>query len=85
MFLKQISTKFSAFGVLLLEDSCNGAVIDAITHKHHHDPDQINHDVLKRWLRGEGRKPVTWKTLADVLRAVKLITLAEEIEAVNTL
>ena len=79
--LQQIGTKCHDFGVLLLEDD-SGSKVDAITHEHRDNPYQINCAVIKQWLRGEGRKPVNWNTLVVVLRDVKLVTLAKEIEEV---
>ena len=45
--------------------------------------EQINTDVLRQWINSKGKQPVTWKTLTEVLRDIKLNTLAGDIEAVK--
>ena len=42
--------------------------------------EEINKEILEQWITGRGKHPVTWKTLAEVLRDIELSTLAEEIE-----
>ena len=44
------------------------------------DSEQINMEILRRWLEGTGRKPVSWRTLVQCLRDIGNIALAEEIE-----
>ena len=41
--------------------------------------------ILKKWLRGEGEQPATWRTLVQVLKDSDLNSLAEEIEAVKSI
>ena len=36
--------------------------------------------MMKLWLRGRGRKPITWATLVEVLRNTRFYTLANEVE-----
>ena len=79
-----IGINYYRFGLLLLEDD-TGARIHALTHKHMKDAEQINMEVLQQWLAGRGKHPITWKTLAVVLRDIELRTLAGEIEAVKCL
>ena len=50
--------------------------------KHHYDAEQINIEILQEWLNGRSKQPVTWATLVEVLRDIKLATLANDIEAV---
>ena len=47
------------------------------------DAEQINMEVLKQWIIGRGKHPVTWKTLTQVLHDIELGTLAREIVAVK--
>ena len=42
---------------------------------------EINMAILKKWLRGEGKQPVTWGTLVQVLKDSDLKSVAKEIEA----
>ena len=79
---QEIGTKYYQFGLLLLEDD-TGTRIQALTHKHLKDAEQINMEVLQQWLAGRGKCPITWKTLAKVLCDIELNTLAREIEAVK--
>ena len=53
-----------------------------MAHKHSNDAERINIEVLKQWLTGRGKQPVTWAILVEVLRDIKLSTLADDIEAI---
>ena len=53
-----------------------------MAHKHLNDAERINIEILKQWLTGRGKQPVTWATLIEVLHDIKLSTLANDIEAV---
>ena len=75
---QMIGTNYETFGTLLLNDK-QGEKIDGITEKA--DAKGTNLAILKRWLRGEGEQPTTWRTLVQVLKDSELNTLAQEIEA----
>ena len=45
--------------------------------------EQINTEVLRQWIMGRGKHPVTWKTLTQVLHDIELSRLAGEIEDVK--
>ena len=77
--MSRVGTEHDELGYILLKDS-DGSIVDQITEYHHHNPVKITKEILKRWIRGEGKKPVTWKTLTDTLRAIKLSELAISIE-----
>ena len=47
------------------------------------DAEQINMEVLRQWITGRGKHPVTWTTLTQVLHDIELSTLAREIEAIK--
>ena len=47
------------------------------------DSEQTSMEILKEWLAGRGKHPVTWNTLIEVLHDTELCTLAREIEAVK--
>ena len=79
---QEISTKYHQFAVLLLEDS-TGARIRSMEQKHSNSPEEINVNILEQWIEGTGRKPVTWRTLVEVLYDVQLNTLADDIVAVK--
>ena len=78
----QIGTKFYQFGLLLLKDS-NGTTVDNIIFKHNNDPVQINTEILKEWLNGSGKQPMTWEILIETLDDCNLVTLAKDIKAVK--
>ena len=73
-----VSTSHSR-SVLLLEDKTQ-ARVKAIANQYNARAENINNDLLQKWLQGSGTKPVTWDTLAKVLRKVPLDHLAEKIE-----
>ena len=77
--VKQIGSDYFTLGILLLNDD-NGAVTSAITNQHHHNAVAINQEILMRWVRGQGKQPVTWSTLIGVLRDVGLSQLAQAIQ-----
>ena len=79
---REIGVNYKKFGLFLLEDD-TGANIDSIAHKHINDAEKINMEVLQQWINGEGKHPVTWTTLIQVLRDIELTVLAGEIEAVK--
>lgn len=70
------------FGQLLLEDNTLTEV-HSITGNHSDDIERINTEILKQWITGKGKHPVTWKTLIQVLRDVGLTVLAADIEAIK--
>ena len=78
----QTGTKFFQFGLLLLEDR-NGTTVDNIIYKHNNDPERINTEILKEWLNGSGKQPVTWEILIETLDECNLVTLAKDIKAVK--
>ena len=65
----------------LLNDS-NGNKVKGIAAAEHDVPVQITREILQRWLKGEGRLPVSWRTLVECLRDAKLNVVAEDIESV---
>lgn len=79
---QEIGVKFRMFGIFLLEDT-NGSTVEALAHQHRENPEAINMAVLREWLQGKGRQPVTWQTLVGILRDCELNTLADDIAAVK--
>ena len=77
-----IGPKYYQFGILLLDDP-NGTRLRSIIQKYMGDSEQISTEILKTWIDGEGKKPVTWKTLVQVLRDIDLHTLPKKIEEVK--
>ena len=75
---RQIGTKYSLFGVLLLNDE-TGTEISTIAARYRDDAEQINLEILRLWIGGKG-KPLSWNVLVDVLKATGLNTLAGDIQ-----
>ncbi len=80
--LHEVGTKYKAFGTLLLEDS-SGSKMSAIEHDLGKNVEDINHKVFQDWLKGSGRKPVSWDTLSGVLQDTDLESLAKAVRAVK--
>lgn len=78
---QKVGTKYTSLGLLLLDDK-DGSVVTAITSQHQLNATNITLDILMRWIRGEGKQPVTWRTLIEVLYVIGLTELASTIESV---
>ena len=76
--MSRVGTKCDELGYILLDDR-DGSTVDQITEYHHHNPANITKEILKRWIRGEGKQPATWQTLIDTLRTIGLTELATSI------
>lgn len=73
----EINTKYREFGDLLLADDGGFQGEDSTSESQ--DPVEINTMTLRKWLRGSGRGPVSWATLADVLECIDMARLAFQI------
>ena len=60
--------------ILLLNDDITKAVGQSSR-----DSFRITFEVLKQWIQGKGRTPITWETLVKVLESIDLQVLAREI------
>ena len=76
--IEEIGTRYYNFGINLLQDD-TGAKMDVIVDECRDNADKINRKVLSRWIRGEGKKPVSWATLATELDKCRLKELAKNI------
>ncbi len=70
------------FGIFLLNDDI-GSVVEALVLQHREDSMAINMAILRKWMEGVGRQPVTWQTLVEALRDSELNTLADDIYEVK--
>jgi hypothetical protein len=77
----KIGVSYFKFGVLLLED--DGDQIVAIEKEQMKKASDINLEILRLWLKGKGKQPVTWATLVTVLQDIGLDKLAKDIETVK--
>ena len=80
--IQEIGDRYHNFGIKLLEDK-NGCKMGTIEHDERNKAEPILQKVLTRWIRGEGRKPTSWFTLATVLDECKLSILANVIRSVK--
>ena len=78
--LTEIQNDHKRFGTLLLKDD-SGNVIKGIEKACRNGPPvDITVEILRQWLQGTGRLPVTWQTLVECLRDAKLNIAADYIE-----
>ena len=75
---QRIGTDNEQFGIKLLEDD-DGSIVEDIKGDGLHKIPLITLEIVRMWLRGIGKKPVTWATLVGVLEKIKLRSLATEI------
>ena len=73
-----IGIKYLSFGTGLLNDE-NGDIVPVIVSEHRGNAEQINMDVLSRWVQGKGISDCTWRGLLGVLR-LHCPGLAQDIE-----
>ena len=75
----QIGTHFNELGPMLLHDD-NGMITQTITEQYRGNATKINYEILKKWIQGEGKGPVQWSKLIDVLKKIELSQLALKIK-----
>ena len=75
----QIGSEYGRFGTLLLKDENGGTVKNIEMEKRGH-PVDITVEILRQWLQGKGREPVTWQTLVECLQDANLNVLASSIK-----
>ena len=66
-------------GLMLLNDD-DGSVVFPLISQYQRNSTDIVLEILRRWISGQGKQPVTWKTLIDTLRDIGLTELATCIE-----
>ena len=77
---EEIGPDYQHFGTLLLEDN-NGNKIKIIEKSEHGDVVGIVAEILRQWLQGKGRRPVTWQTLTQCIRDTNLNVLSDRMES----
>ena len=81
---QRIGTNYDTFGILLLNDD-TGERVKVISAMYRGDASRINLDILREWLAGKGKTPVTWRTLIDTIQEADLTVLAGDIKNVISL
>ena len=79
---QEIGSNYYYFGFRILNDP-NGTRVRNFELEYRQNAERINTEILREWVTGRGKKPVTWKTLIIVLRDIELSALASEIEVVK--
>ena len=76
-----MSREYKRLGHILLNDD-DGTIVDQITDDNSgpNKSRDIVMEILKRWIRGKGKEPVTWGTLIEVLYDLELSELASHME-----
>lgn len=76
--LVELGPNSPEFGLLILNDS-TGKSVDNILHQTSPNRVEANRVIAYEWLKGNGLKPVTWYTLIQVLKMLKLMELVDMI------
>ena len=76
----EIQNDYAKFGIQLLQDD-TGNIVEGIERKKRGDPGDITIEILRLWLQGKGRKPVTWQTLVECLQSTNLCVVADYVKA----
>ena len=79
---QEIGSNYYYFGLRLLNDP-NGTRIRNLELEYRPNAERINTEILREWVTGRGKNPVSWKTVIIVLRDIELGALASEIEEVK--
>ena len=77
--VEEIGPDYEFFGTLLLKDN-NGNKIKIIEKSERGDVLRIVAEILRQWLKGKGRLPVTWHTLIQCMRKSNLNVLSDQME-----
>ena len=77
--IEEIGAEYYELGILLLQDK-TGAKIEEIMDGNRRGRD-ITRNILSRWIKGEGKQPVTWATLVTELSECGLTELADNIHS----
>ena len=75
----KIGTDYELFGTFLLQDN-DGNKVKSIERSERGDPLRITVEILRQWLQGNGKMPVSWQTLVQCLRNSNLNVISDSIE-----
>ena len=77
--MDRLSPSWRRFGILLEFDD-EGTQVKKIDEKHRGDPDLCCQAMFQHWLSGNGRKPLSWRTLIELLEDSDQEVLAGEVQ-----
>ena len=77
--IKLVAARWEEVATMLHLEDCD---IQRIRRDHRNDSCKACQTALKEWLEGEGRNPVTWKTLISALKEAKFSEIASDLEYV---
>lgn len=63
--------KYQEFGAQLVHDP-TGSWVTSMELEHRGNSLRINTEIIQKWLRGHGRRPISWKTLIEVLQDIEM-------------
>ena len=81
---ERIGINYIKFGSLILPQDTTGDMVRNIEHTCHSNPERINTEILREWLTGKGKQPVTWNTLIVILDDIGLSALASDIRTITS-
>ena len=76
--LEKIGGDYSVFGIRLLNDG-EANIMAEIKNNFTGEARAIKMEVITKWIRGTGKKPISWETLAGVVESMGLVDLAQDI------
>jgi len=74
--ISTVQTNLTALGLVLDLDY---SIIPSIEQRNHSQEASCT-EIFDHWLKGNGRTPVTWKTLLETLRDCDFMQLADDLE-----
>ena len=75
--LERIGIDYERFGIRMLDDKVGDKVVEIEDEQR--ASNRIKREIVRRWLKGKGKKPVTWRTLVEVLDSMELAEVTKEI------
>ena len=75
--VQKIAGSRDIFGVLLLEDD-DGSIVSDIAAPNQ-SPSGITLAIIRHWIQGNGRQPISWGTLIDTVQKAGFSALADDI------
>ena len=76
--INRLAPNWNTVGILLAFDD-EGTHVATIDKKHHGDPAACCQAMFQHWLSGNGRKPLTWRHLIELLEDSDQEVLAGEV------